>query len=127
MAPEEVEEMFTRTFDINPACGPEVGWHLFGENYSRGEFLVRMRQELRRHGLPESTELPDHLAHVLAVLARLTPDEADPFAERFVLPALDKMIAGLSGKDNPYEKLLEAVRRLTTVRHAPAAPEVSHG
>ncbi len=127
LPPEEVEELFTRTFDLNPTCSPEVGWHLFGENYSRGEFLVQMRQELRRHGLPESTELPDHLAHVLPVLGRLPPAEAGPFAERCVLPALDKMLAGLAGKENLYEKLLDAVRRLVAARHAPAAPEVKHG
>jgi nitrate reductase delta subunit len=127
LAPGEVEELFTRTFDLNPMCSPEVGWHLFGENYSRGEFLVKMRQELRRLGLPESTELPDHLGHVLPVLGRLGPAEAGPFAERCVVPALDKMLAGLAGKDNPYEKLLEAVRRLATCRHSPAAAEVNHG
>ncbi|MBL8849760.1 MAG: hypothetical protein JNG89_08750, partial [Planctomycetaceae bacterium] len=28
---EELEEEFTRTFELNPACALEVGWHLFGE------------------------------------------------------------------------------------------------
>src|SRR5262249_35690032 len=46
LAAEDLEELYTRTFDLNPVCSLEVGWHLFGENYSRGEFLVRMRQEL---------------------------------------------------------------------------------
>jgi nitrate reductase delta subunit len=127
LALEEVEELFTRTFDLNPACALEIGWHLFGENYSRGEFLVQMRQKLRRHGLPESTELPDHLAHVLPVLGRLLATESGSFAERYVLPALDKMLAGLAGKDNPYEKLLAAVRRLAAGYCAPVASEENHG
>ncbi len=46
----EVEEAFTRTFDVNPACALEVGWHLFGEEYTAAMFLVRMREELRKHG-----------------------------------------------------------------------------
>jgi len=37
------------TFDINPACALEVGWHLFGEDYMRGQFLVRMREELSKY------------------------------------------------------------------------------
>lgn len=123
----EVEELFTRTFELNPLCAPEVGWHLFGENYSRGEFLVQMRQALRQHSLPESTELPDHLGHVLSVLGRLGQVESGLFAERYVLPALDKMLAGLAGKDNPYENLLAAVRRLASCRPAPVALEVNHG
>lgn len=127
LVPQEVEELFTRTFDLNPTCALEIGWHLYGENYSRGEFLVKMRQELRRYGLPESTELPDHLGHVLPILGRLSPADSGPFAESYVRPALDKMLAGLAGKDNPYEKLLEAVRCLAAGRPAPVGAEVNHG
>jgi nitrate reductase delta subunit len=106
----ELEELYTQTFDLNPVCSLEVGWHLFGENYSRGEFLVLMRQQLRKNGLPESTELPDHLTHVLAAVCRMEPHEADRFTVKYVLPALEKMLAGLAGKESPYENVLEAVR-----------------
>lgn len=105
----ELEELFTRTFDLNPACCLEVGWHLFGENYERGRFLVRMRQELRRCGLAESTEMPDHLAHVLAALARMDPAVADSFIGDGVLPAVAKMLASLEGQDNPFEGLLKTI------------------
>lgn len=110
LALEGLQELFTQTFDLNPVCSLEVGWHLFGENYSRGEFLVEMRQELRRHGLPESTELPDHLTHVLSAVARMEAPKADRFTMKYVLPALEKMLAGLHGKECPYEHVLEAVR-----------------
>lgn len=125
--PEGIEELFTRTFELNPLCAPEVGWHLFGENYSRGEFLVWMRRELRRHGLQESSELPDHLGHVLPVLGRSDPGTSDKFARDYLLPALEKMLAGLAGKDNPFENLLEATRRLAASRLGPVALEANHG
>lgn len=127
LAPEDIEELFTRTFELNPMCAPEVGWHLFGENYSRGEFLVQMRQGLRQYDLPESSELPDHLGHVLAILGRLSPDESALFAERYILPAVDKMLAGIAGKDNPFENLLHAVRRLAACRRPLIIQEVNHG
>lgn len=111
-SPQELEELYTRTFDLNPVCSLEVGWHLFGENYSRGEFLVTMRQELRRSGLPESTELPDHLTHVLSAMARMSPGHADRFTVTYLLPALDKMLKGLAGKESPYENVLEAIRQV---------------
>jgi nitrate reductase delta subunit len=110
LSAEELEELYTRTFDLNPVCSLEVGWHLFGENYSRGEFLVTMRQELRRSALPESRELPDHLTHVVAAVARMEPTQADRFTVTYLLPALEKMLKGLAGKDSPYEKVLEAIR-----------------
>jgi nitrate reductase delta subunit len=123
----ELEELFTRTFDLNPVCSLEVGWHLFGENYERGEFLVAMRANLRRFGLTESTELPDHLAHVLRVLGRLLAAEADRLLSTSVLPALEKMLAGLSRQENPFAFLLEAVRCVLLSPSAVALPEVSHG
>src|SRR3990172_6774062 len=61
MSAEELEELYTLTFDINPLCCLEVGWQLYGEEYERGAFLVEMRQLLRDCGVRESTELPDHL------------------------------------------------------------------
>jgi nitrate reductase delta subunit len=123
----ENEELFTRTFDLNPVCALELGWHLFGENYERGEFLVVMRGQLRRFGLPETTELPDHLAQVLRVLGRLPAAEADRLLSARVLPALEKMLAGLSRSESPFLHLLEAVRDVLLSPYAVALPEVSHG
>ncbi len=124
---EELQELFTRTFDLNPVCSLEVGWHLFGENYSRGEFLVEMRQTLRRLGLPESTELPDHLSQVLPAMARLKPCEADRFTTQHLLPALEKMLVGLRGKDCPYEYVLEAIRAVVLSPYGAVLEEVAHG
>ena len=67
----EVEEAFTRTFDINPMSALEVGWHLFGEEYARGMFLVRMREEMRKYAIPESVELPDHLSDVVKLIGAI--------------------------------------------------------
>jgi nitrate reductase delta subunit len=105
----EVEEAFTRTFDVNPACALEVGWHLFGEEYARGMFLVRMREELRKYGLPESAELPDHLCHVLAVVAAMPDDEATRFVKACVQPAVVKMDQALQGSESPYRHVVHGL------------------
>ncbi|MBI3822774.1 MAG: nitrate reductase molybdenum cofactor assembly chaperone [Planctomycetes bacterium] len=110
MTIEDLQELYTQAFDLNPICTLELGWQLFGENYSRGEFLVEMRQTLRRLDVPESTELPDHITHVLAAFGRMPAREADRFASQFLLPALEKMLQGLSGSKCPYEDVLEAIR-----------------
>ena len=94
---KELQELYAATFDLDPHCSLEVGWHLFGENYERGEFLVKMRVELRRLGVGESTELPDHLTHALAALGRMEPQEAAEFATACLFPALDKMCAATAG------------------------------
>lgn len=107
---EELEEEFTRTFELNPACALEVGWHLFGEEYARGLFLVRMREELRRHGLEEDRELPDHVTHVLALLAAMRPETAAPFVSSCVWPALGRMQRALAKSGSPYAALFTALR-----------------
>lgn len=108
---EALQELFTQSFDLNPACVLDLGWHLFGEQYERGEFLVKMRGLLRRAGVPESQELPDHLTHVLRLLGRMEPEEAEDFAAACVFPALDKARAGFGEAGNPFALLLDATVR----------------
>lgn len=123
MTIEDLQELYTRTFDLNPVCSLELGWQLFGENYSRGEFLVEMRQTLRRLDVPESTELPDHLTHALAAFGRMEESEANRFASMFLLPALAKMVGGLDGKDCPYTSVLQSIRQMIGVTHPTALAE----
>jgi nitrate reductase molybdenum cofactor assembly chaperone NarJ/NarW len=119
---EDLQVLYTTTFDLDPVCSLEVGWHLFGENYERGEFLVRMRGELRRLGVKESTELPDHLSHALEALGRMEPEEAADFAAACLFPALDKMAAGIKGKPNPFENVLFAAARLLELQYPRLEP-----
>jgi nitrate reductase molybdenum cofactor assembly chaperone len=125
LTPEGREELYTHTFDLSPACTLEIGWHIWGEAYERGAFLVRMRELLREIGLPESTELPDHLTSVLPALARIEPSGAADLAGKAVLPALDKILAGMRGKDNPYELVLRSVQAVIVQDIARPAPELA--
>jgi len=111
-APTTAEEKFTELFDINPACALEVGWHLFGEEYARGMFLVRLREEMRKHELSESSELPDHITHVLAVVAAMPEEEAIRFVKACVQPAVEKMLQAVSKQESPY---VDVVRGLSLI------------
>ncbi len=113
---EELQELFTRTFDLNPLCTLEIGWQLYGEDYARGALLVKMRQQLRESGIPETGELPDHLSHALSLLAKLDPDEAQEFASVYVLSAIDKMRKAWKEHRNAYACLLESTFELLKVR-----------
>ena len=118
-SPAELEEAFTSTFDLNPACCPEIGWHLFGERYERGSFLVWMRERLREFGLEETEELPDHLCHVLRVLGRMQAEEAERFATEAVGPALDRMCRSLDEAQNLFADLLRAARATVVADFGP--------
>ena len=100
--PWEVEEAFTGTFDVNPACALEVGWHLFGEEYARGLFLVRMREEMRKYGLEESSELPDHITNVLSIIGAMPDGDAARFVSACVQPAVNMMLRAFEANEHPY-------------------------
>ncbi len=117
----DLEESFTRTFDLNPAACAEVGWHLFGERYDRGSFMVWMREQLRRQGVTETHELPDHLVHVLPVLGRMEAEEQQRFATQAVEPALAVMITKVTEESNPFRHLIQAAQDfLISVHGEPA-------
>ncbi len=102
------EELYTRTFDLNPSCALDIGWHLYGEQYERGRFLVRCRDLLRELEIEEDGELPDHLSSLLSALGRLPEELAAPFAARFLLPALLVMREVLRDKGSDFAGLLGA-------------------
>ncbi|HEX7124821.1 MAG TPA: nitrate reductase molybdenum cofactor assembly chaperone [Thermodesulfobacteriota bacterium] len=90
-----LEEVYTATFDLDAACHPYVGYHLFGETYKRSVFLVGLRERYRAIGYLDGAELPDHVAVLLRFLA-LTEDaaQAEEVVQEALLPALERMTAG---------------------------------
>jgi len=104
----EWEELYTRTWDLDPLTPPYIGFHIWGEDYRRGNFLTQMQAACRQAGVETGGELPDHLAPVLrCIAAGFIPDELGQVFNR----ALEKMAARLREKDssNPYLGLIEAL------------------
>jgi nitrate reductase delta subunit len=112
MEVERLQELFTGTFDLNPKCTLDIGWHLFGEQYERGAFLVEIRDALREVDVAESVELPDHLTHVLALVGRLDAGRATDLTTRAVAPALEKILSALGDGDSPFKHLVHAAAAL---------------
>lgn len=104
----EMEELYIKTFDLNKTGTLDLGWHLFGEDYNRGLFLVKIRQYLQLLKIPETTELPDHVSQVLRVLGRMSRDEANQFAYACVIPALETIAEGIQ-EDNPHDRLIRGL------------------
>lgn len=119
----QIEEAYTRTFDLNPVATLDIGWHLFGENYARGELLVMLRRLLRDAGVDERGELPDHLGNVLLLIAVLEEDKAKALCDKYVLPAVTTIGRALQQRKSIFTHLIEAVR--ATINAADRA-EVCH-
>jgi nitrate reductase delta subunit len=107
----DLQELYTRTFDLNPVCALEIGYHLFGENYKRGEFLANLRETEAPFDLGQDAQLPDYLPVLLRLLTKLEDEELrTALIAECMIPAIDKMIKALHGNDNPYRHLLETVQ-----------------
>lgn len=108
MSLAELQEQYTAAFDFDPACSLDLGWHLFGESRDRGALLAALREDLQRAGITESSELPDHLTHVLALVSRDEYRGAAPLAD-LVLPAVSDIEQALTARGSPYAHVLAAV------------------
>ena len=119
-----IEEIYTATFDLQPACHPYVGYQLCGESQQRALFLMQLQQLYRQHGFAGGSELPDHLATMLRFIAAV--DDPCCRAELIrdgLLPALDKMLAQTQTGTQPYAQLLQSLQLF--LRHSVAAPVLS--
>jgi len=108
------EEIYTGTFDMNPACYIFSGYILFGESFNRGKFLVRLQKEYRERGFSAGNELADHLAVIFRFMALLDPDEhtAQLLLKDVFVPVLTKMNEGFHSENrnpNPYRQVLRAM------------------
>lgn len=122
----EVQELYTRTFDLNPACALEIGYHLFGENYKRGEFLAHLRETEAPFDLGQQHQLPDYLPVLLRLLTKLEDQELrTSLIADCLIPAIDKMFATFKDGTHPYRRLLEAVQ--STLKSEPDVPAARPG
>ena len=106
-----MEEMYTRTFDLQAVCSPYVGFHLFGESYKRGIFMARLNKGYCERGFSAGSELPDNVAVVLRFLALGNEDEfSRALLSDGLRPTLAKMAQALpSPSDNPYSEVINAL------------------
>ncbi|GLH72273.1 hypothetical protein GETHLI_07750 [Geothrix limicola] len=114
----ELQELFTRSFDLNPDCSLDAGWHLFGETYQRGQFMAMMRHHLHEHGIEEGKNLPDHLPNLLDLGMRLERQDAMDLVDDCILPTVEKVLPAL--KDSPYVHVLHALFLIFTVDRMPS-------
>jgi nitrate reductase delta subunit len=111
---EQMQEIYTSTFDMQPVCYPYIGYQLFGESYKRGAFMAHLSEAYRVSGYPIEKELPDHISVVLRFLGTDAARRQDDFGQALLregmLPALKKMadVLGLQ-IDNPYTDLVSAL------------------
>jgi len=104
-----LEEYYIKTFDVQAVCYLDVGYVIFGEDYKRGEFLVKIQELQNLSGNDCGVELADHLPNILTLLPKMRdPKEAEEIAVTVTIPALKLMIKNFKSR-NAYKNLLKVL------------------
>ena len=109
-AENDLQELYTRTFEIQSLTTLSIGYILFGDDYKRGDLLANLNREHTDAGNDCRGELADHLPNMLRLLP-LLKDEVirDEMAVELLLPAVALMIKEFDPervlrKDKNYQK-----------------------
>jgi len=89
-----MQELFTRTFDVQSATTLDIGYVLFGDDYKRGELLANLNREHLAVNNDCRHELADHLPNLLRLMGKLKDGElTDELVQEIIAPALSMMIS----------------------------------
>ena len=106
----KIEEIFTRTFDMAPACNPYITAYLYGaENYERGNLMTKLNERYQEAQFPTNGELPDHLGLILKFSPHFSPEELSELLEFCLLKPVEDMYACIEHDENPYRHLISGV------------------
>ena len=107
---QKMQELFTRSFDVQAVTTLDIGYVLFGDDYKRGILLANLNREHRNAGIDTGTELADYIPNLLRLMAVIEDEEVlQDLAYAILAPALLEMIGEFSTdriqkRNKSYEK-----------------------
>jgi nitrate reductase assembly molybdenum cofactor insertion protein NarJ len=89
----DLQELYTRTFDVQAVTTLSTGYVLFGDDYKRGALLSNLNREHNEAHNDCRGELADYLPNVLRLIPHLRDQELQrELVEQILVPALMLMI-----------------------------------
>ena len=91
---DEREEIYTKSFDVQPICYLDLGYVIFGEDYKRGAFLLHMQSEQKRINNDCGFDLSDNICNVFTLMAKSDDEDfVNELTVEIIIPTVKKMIA----------------------------------
>jgi nitrate reductase molybdenum cofactor assembly chaperone NarJ/NarW len=110
-----LQENYVATFDRNPSHSLHLFEHIHGESRDRGQAMVDLMQEYKKHGLEMcGNDLPDYVPLFLEFLSQLDKDES----ERLLSDAIHVMAhvgRKLAANSSPYAAVFDVLQMLCPV------------
>lgn len=112
----ELQELYTRTFDLNPMCSPALSVHLFGvESFKRSHLMVGLLDLYSAAEFPIAGELADHMSTIVRFLPIAPNEQRSEISQYILLPGLSKIAEFLETKSSPYANLIKATTKVIEV------------
>ena len=107
----QLEELYTRTFDLAPICIPYMSSYIYGdENFERGALMTGLQQRYDECKFDTKGELPDHLALLMRFAPNFSEEEMSELLEFCMVAGLDKMCESMKNADNLYYNVLRTTQ-----------------
>ena len=110
---EDLQELYTRTFDINPVSSLYASVHLFGEeSFKRAELMAKLKEEYIKSNFDSGSELPDFIPVILKFVTHLKDDHKyNDLLSLCVIKPLNSILEKFNN-DNPYRALVSFIRQV---------------
>ena len=103
---------YVATFDLRRRASLHLTYYAHGDTRERGMALLRLKKLYRAGGLPlDSTELPDHLAIMVAFAALAPPGHGEALLAEH-RASIELLRLSLHDLDSPYAHVLDALAAL---------------
>ncbi|KGX32147.1 nitrate reductase molybdenum cofactor assembly chaperone [Burkholderia pseudomallei MSHR2138] len=121
----ELQERYVATFDRTPSHSLHLFEHVHGESRDRGQAMVDLLDEYRRHGFePVGNELPDYVPLFVEFLGAIAGDGDGAHAAHLLGDAIDVLAAlgeRLARAQSPYAGAFDVLRACSPVEPQPVA------
>ncbi|PNW90951.1 nitrate reductase molybdenum cofactor assembly chaperone [Burkholderia pseudomallei] len=121
----ELQERYVATFDRTPSHSLHLFEHVHGESRDRGQAMVDLLDEYRRHGFePVGSELPDYVPLFVEFLGAIAGDGDGAHAAHLLGDAIDVLAAlgeRLARAQSPYAGAFDVLRACSPVEPRPVA------
>lgn len=110
---ENLQELYTSTFDVNPLTSLYASVHLFGEeSFKRAELMAKLKEEYIKSNFDSGSELPDFIPVILKFVTHLKDDHKyNDLLSLCVIKPLNSILEKFNN-DNPYRALVSFIRQV---------------
>ncbi|WP_423709951.1 nitrate reductase molybdenum cofactor assembly chaperone [Undibacterium sp. WLX3042] len=110
-----LQENYVGTFDRTPSLALHLFEHIHGESRDRGQAMVDLIEEYRRHGFePEASELPDYVPLFLEFLSLVSDEEAEKLLGE-AIHVIAAIGVRLQRRESPYANAFLMLTSFTDV------------